>query len=374
MSTKIAVLLFGLVFLAAVSADELTLNPDHPQSYVVEEGDTLWDVSARFLAEPWRWPELWEANPQVEDPHLIYPGNQLNLAWKDGRPYLSVGGRYPGDRRIKLSPQIRETVHEQAIDPIPLDAIRQFLSRPRVLSAGELASSAYIAASEDQHVVNGAGARVYVRGLSAADGDRFTILRGTKVYRDPDSGAVLGHEALHIGDAVVERAGEPAIVYIVRANREVLNGDRLLTEIDEPTPRYFPRAPGQGVDGRIISVIDGVSEIGQHQVVVLNRGSTAGMERGHVLAINRAGSVVRDRHAGTDPYRDTSVKTNALARFFGAIADAYGTENDQPGELTQLPEERTGELMIFRVFDQVSYALVMDINRPVHINDRVVNP
>ena len=167
MSTKIAVLLFGLVFLAAVSADELTLNPDHPQSYVVEEGDTLWDISARFLAEPWRWPELWEANPQVEDPHLIYPGNQLNLAWKDGRPYLSVGGRYPGDRRIKLSPQIRETVHEQAIDPIPLDAIRQFLSRPRVLSAGELASSAYIAASEDQHVVNGAGARVYVRVCNA---------------------------------------------------------------------------------------------------------------------------------------------------------------------------------------------------------------
>ncbi len=374
MFRKIALIFVCFGFIAVASADELTLSPDHPQSYVVEEGDTLWDISARFLAEPWRWPELWEANPQVENPHLIYPGDQLSLQWRDGRPYLSVGGRYRGDRRIKLSPQIRESIHDTAIDPIPLDAIRQFLSRPQVVSEGELEAAAYIAASEEDHIVNGTEARIYVRGLSSAHGNRYTIVRGGDVYRDPETNAVLGYEALYVGDAVVARFGDPATAVVIRAAREVLNGDRLLPQVEEQTPRYVPHAPGQSVDGRILSVLDGVSQIGQNQIVVLSRGASSGLEPGHVLSIHTAGEDARDRHAGVSPYQERNVQPNALARFFGAIADAYGTENDQAGEPIQLPEERAGELMIFRVYDQISYGLVMNINRPIHVNDRVREP
>jgi hypothetical protein len=350
---------FTLLFVvvAWASADELQLKGDHPGRYVVERGDTLWDISGRFLAQPWRWPELWETNPQVADPHLIYPGDVLSLEWRDGRPYLT-NGRYPGDRRIKLSPQMRSHEHDDAIDPIPLDAIRQFLSRPRVAGAGELEGAGYIAAGEEEHIVSGAGSRVYVRGLTGAvPGQRYTILRGGTIYEDPDTGEVLGHEALYVGDAAIVKGGEPATAVILTSRREVLNGDRLLPQVEEEYPRLVPHAGG--VNGRIISVIDGFAEIGQHQIVVLNRGANDGLELGHVLGIFRTGSIVSDRHANKSPY---------------IRVGKGGAESDSRPELVQLPDESTGELIVFRVFDRISYGLVMSIVRPAHINDRVDAP
>ncbi len=338
-------------------ADELRLSDDHPELYVVEKGDTLWDISGRFLAQPWRWPELWETNPQVADPHLIYPGDELALQWKEGRPYLT-NDRYSGDRHVKLSPQQRSYEHDDAIEPIPLDAISQFLSRPRVVEAGELENAAYVAAGEEEHIISGAGSRVYVRNLGdASPGQRYTILRGGTIYEDRDTGEILGREALYVGDATILRTGELATVVIVSSRREVLNGDRLLPQIDEKHPRLVPQAGD--VNGRIISVIDGFAKIGQHQIVVLNRGGIDGVELGHVLGIYRRGSVVRDRHANKSPY----IRVGKVAQ-----------ESDNLLELVQLPEENTGELIVFRVFERVSYALVMAITRPVHIDDRVGAP
>jgi hypothetical protein len=369
-----------------VIAEELQLAADHPQSYVVQEGDTLWDISGRFLTEPWRWPELWKANPQIENPDLIYPGDVLTLSYSDGRPGLQVGerGGTAGDRSQKLSPQVREYRREDVVHAIPLDAIRQFLSRPRVVGPGQLEAAPYVVAGGDDHIVNGAGDRVYVRGIQTGDTTRFSVFRSGDVYRDPDAGGrIIGYEALHVGDAVVERFGDPATARIIRSNREVLIGDRLMPQTEDKYPHFVPHAPDNQVSGRIISVIDGVSEIGQHQIVVLNRGDQDGLEPGHVLGIFQAGRFV------SDPIRDFYVEPESAGdraiEGEGPITDvveALNAESRKAGRLfrgemdkqVELPEERMGELMVFRTFDNVSYGLVMNIRRPAHMHDAVRNP
>ncbi|MCC7412011.1 MAG: LysM peptidoglycan-binding domain-containing protein [Gammaproteobacteria bacterium] len=391
MYKKISLILVLVGGCLSTVADTLELQADHPQSYTVQKGDTLWDISGQFLTEPWRWPELWEVNPQIENPHLIYPGDVLTLTYKDGRPLLGV--RRGGGRNITLSPQVREYSHGDAVAPIPLDAIQPFLSEPQVVAASTLASSPYIVSSEDEHLVNGQGARVYIRGLGELTDSRFGIYRSGKVYQDPDDGdAIIGYEALHVGEAVVERLGDPATARIVSSSREVFVGDRLLPHADVSMTEFVPRAPGQPVAGRVISVIDGVSQIGQHQVVVLSVGASDGIEPGHVLGIFQSGKVAYDRvGAALERQREAGqpVKVgnnstwieNALSAIFTdvrdtkrAIDDALGVEMQSRGTPVDLPEERTGELVVFRTFDQVSYALVMEIRRPVHINDRVRNP
>lgn len=352
MYRKICIASVILLWSVVSLADELQLNPDHPDSYVVQKGDTLWDISARFLSEPWRWPELWDVNPQIENPHLIYPGDVLTLSYKDGRPILRVGGR-----TVKLSPQARAYAHAEAIKPIPLDAIRQFLSRPQVMSEAELEAAPYVLAGEELHLVNGSGSKIYVRGIGANDVKRYSIVRAGKVYRDPDAdNRIIGYEALDVGDAVIQRFGDPATARIIRSSREVLAGDRLLPYREDKYPRFIPHAPSSTISGRIISVIDGVSQIGQHQIVALNRGSTAGLEPGHVLAVFQSGVFA------VDPYQRVSAVEGGWTRFGRSAATV------------ELPEERAGELMVFRTFDEVSYGLVMNLNRPLHINDTVRNP
>ncbi len=390
MSAKISLLAILVVTATVVAADTLELRPDHPRSYTVVKGDTLWDISGRFLTEPWRWPELWQANPQIENPHLIYPGDVLTLTWEGGRPRLRLGGT-PGGRYLKLTPQVREYRRDGAIAPIPLDAIRQFLSEPRVVEEGQLTAAPYIVSSEDQHLVNGSGARVYVRGVSSDGPTRYGVFRGGKVYRDPDAGdAVIGYEALHVGNAVLERFGDPATARIITAKREVLNGDRLLPLTEESVPTFVPRAPEAAVEARIISVIDGVSEIGQHQVVVLSAGREHGLEPGHVLGIFRTGEVVQDRigpeleRARADRIKvgeDRMWIEKALGALFTDVRntkrmvdETFGVELSGAGEAVELPEERSGDLIVFRTFDRVSYGLVMEIVRPVHVFDRVRNP
>lgn len=388
MHKKIALVLILGLGASGVDADTVELKAGHPQSYTVQKGDTLWDIAGRFLAEPWRWPEIWQANPQIENPHLIYPGDVLTLTFEGGRPRLAVS-----DRRVQLSPRVRAYGREEAVSPIPLDAIGPFLSEPRVVGEAELAAAPYIVAAEDRHLVTGSGNRVYVRGLGETHGTRFGIYRGGKVYRDPDAGdAVIGHEALHVGDAVIERFGDPATARIVNAKREVLIGDRLLPHVEEAIPQFVPRAPEGQVSGRIISVIDGVSEIGQHQIVVLSVGGRDGLAPGHVLGIFRSGEVVRDRvgpevrrrRAAGEPVRVGENRIwieKALSAIFTdvrdtkrMIDDAFGVDLTGPGEPVELPEERSGELVVFRTFEEVSYGLVMEIVRPVHILDRVRNP
>ena len=339
--------LLGLLLAAAIStvvfADTVVLNPNHPDRYVVVKGDTLWDISARFLRDPWLWPEVWYVNPQIENPHLIYPGDIISLVYVDGQPQLRLqrGGR----PTIKLSPRVRAERIDQAIPTIPIDAIKQFLTRPLVVEKDELANAPYIVESADEHLITGAGDRIYVRGIDGEDYRSYNVVRPGDAYVDPDTGEVLGYEALFLADAQVQRFGDPATLKVVRSEREAGIGDRLVPVLNEEIhTTFYPRAPEGSVDGRIISVVDGVSQIGQYAVVTINRGKREGLEPGHVLRVWQAGETIIDQ--------------------------VSARKNDK----VTLPDEEAGLLLVFRSFDKVSFGLVMEATRPIHVLDKVTNP
>jgi hypothetical protein len=378
-----------LVLVCNVSAAEVALNDNPPTSHVVVKGDTLWDIAGRFLRYPWQWPQIWNANQQIENPHLIYPGDEIFLTYKDGRPLLGLRRA----RYVKLSPGVREHARERAIPPIPLDAIHQFLSRPRVLSPEDIDGAAYVVGSQDEHLATGRGNKIYIRGILEKSVNRFSVFRPGEEYLDPDTNQSLGQEALHIADVVIHSFGDPTTALITWSNREVVEGDRLYPQELEEFPEFVPHAPESVIDGRIISVIDGVLQIGKYHVVVLNKGTADGLAPGHVLAIFQAGAMIKDR-TGTeqahrqrleDLRRAELENPSAVGRFFDGLAngmravklDIDKTFNQPIGGLpvtVQLPEERAGELMIFRSFDAVSYALIMHTQRPIHLHDKVRNP
>lgn len=343
MSTK---KLFGIVTAALLAcslyAADVVLNPDHPDRYVVVEGDTLWDISAMFLRDPWLWPEVWYVNPQIANPHLIFPGDILNLVYVDGRPQVHVTRGYP---TVTLSPQIREEGLDKAIPTIPLDAIEQFLNRTIVVDKEDLDNAAYVVESAGEHVVTGSGDRVYVRGIEDNGAPLYDIFEPGDAYVDPDTEEVLGYEALYVGNGPVEKFGDPATLLVAESTREVRVGDRLLPmNRTTPTTRFQPHAAPPGTEGRIIAVIDGVTQIGQFNVVVINRGTREGMEAGHVMKVFQAGKVIRDQ--------------------------VSGKRNDY----VKLPDEEAGLMMVFNTFEKVSLGLVMEATRAIHINDYVRTP
>ncbi|MDA0824636.1 MAG: LysM domain-containing protein [Proteobacteria bacterium] len=393
MPIKIMFLVLASTWLCPAVGDEVAINPSNPGHYTVVEGDTLWDISGRFLTHPWQWPDIWQANPQIENPHLIYPGDAVYLTYKDGRPILNLarGGMY-GGRRVKLSPSVRSYAHDNAIPPIPLDAIRPFLSRPNVMKLADLERTAYVVSSQDEHLANGSGNRIYVRNLNDLTTDKYSVFRQGGEYRDGDTNELLGHEALHIGEAIVEVAGDPATARVVSSTKEILAGDRLMPQVEDVYPDFIPRAPDGGIDGSIISVVDGVSQIGQYQVVVLDRGAQNGIQPGHVLAIYQKGVVVKDELASAiaaqEKYdaiqRAPSESTGLEHVADSVVANVMAVKNsvdeflNEPKggrpSVVRLPDERAGELMVFRSFENVSYGLVMNTQRPVHVADRVKNP
>ena len=327
-----------LLSFSALAAEPVALNPAHPERYTVVKGDTLWDISALFLRDPWLWPEVWYVNPQVENPHLIYPGDELVLTYRDGRPLITL------NRRNKLSPQVRATPIDAAIPTIPIDAIAQFLTRPYVMDEHELDEAPYVVHFLDDHIVGGAGISFYARSIMEDDPARYTIVRPGKAYEDPVTEEILGYEATFIGDADLKRTGDPAKLFIASSELEVILGDRLIkAEEDEPLANFQPRAPEGDIEGRIISVLNGVSQIGQYNVVVLNKGARDGLEPGHVMTILQGGNEVRDVVQGR-------------------------------GETVTLPLEEAGVLMVFRTFEKVSFALVMRATKPLHVLDWVRPP
>ena len=402
MLNKSMLLAVIIIWSAASLADTVTVNPDHPESYVVQKGDTLWDITGRFLNEPWMWPGVWEANPQIENPHLIYPGDVVSLRYQDGRPILYVhrgqGGK--DSRYVRLSPEVRSSVKDDAIPAIPIDAIKQFLSRPLVVTDEEMEEWPYVVSSYDQHLVAGSGNKIYVRGIpDEVNGERYAIYRKGKPFINPqkDEGLVLGYEALHVGDALLEKTGDPASAIISRANREVLVGDRLAEESEaDVNTNFIPKPPVRDVNGNILSVIDGVSEIGQYQVVVVDLGTNEGMESGTVLGVYQSGEVVTDYIAAKakeededEPIRFEREDTSPVDSAFSAIAndirnsyralvvdsgalDYMGRPGAIPEEV-QLPQEFSAVLMVFRTFENLSYALVMEAQGPIHIYDVVRN-
>ena len=321
------------------------LNPRHPETYVVQRGDTLWDIASMFLRDPWFWPEIWQINPQVANPHLIYPGDILSLAYLDnGRPVVQLERGTAGGVQ-RLSPRIRSESLEDAISTVPFDALRAFLSRPSILEPGALDSLPYVFAHPDG-LLGSAGRDVYVRGTEAAPGAVFNLVHVGDPLVDPDDNEIIGYEGLYVGQGRVRRSGDPATLYLTESARETTIGDYLIEEEGITPVNFFPRSPEQQQDGRIVSVLDGVSLIGQFQVIVINRGARDGLEPGHVLSVYQTGELVRD---------------NSQKRGLST-------------EIVRLPDEYAGITMVFRVFDRMSYALVMEAEREMRVLDTVRNP
>ena len=336
-----------------VPLSELVANA--PDTYTIKRGDTLWDISKLFLKSPWRWPELWGMNLQdIRNPHLIYPGQLLYLDKSGGRARLRMG-QPVGDGTVKLSPRVRvEVPGFGAISSIPFNLIEPFLNEAIIFQGNELAAAPRIVATQEGRVLLSKNELAYVRGDIGQDRS-FRIFREAKALKDPATGQVLGYEAAYVGAADFVRPGEsrvaadgkPEIVpstFLITSMRQEANvGDRLSAVPPREFSNYAPHAPSGELRGQIVSIYgDGLSA-GQNQIVALNRGAIDGMERGHVLALWTAGERVKDL---TDPTRPT---------------------------LT-LPDERHGLLFVFRVFDRMSYALILNVKDPVKAGDRFTQP
>jgi hypothetical protein len=333
----------SFITLAQAGSGQVELAAGHPDRYVVQVGDTLWDISSMFLRDPWLWPEIWYVNPQIENPHLIYPGDIISLVYVDGQPQLHL----TRGNTVKLSPRIREMPLDKAITTIPYQAVEAFLSRPRVLSKKDAEESPYVLSAKDGHLIAGAHNSVYVRGTDFSEGDLYNVISVGEPLVDPDDGHVVGFEGIFVGEGRIERDGDPATMLLTATEREVLVGNRLFPERHD-VPLYFtPRSPQNQIDGRIISVVDATQLIGQYYIVVINRGARDGIETGHVLSVFREGEVVRDRFAD------------------GGKAFA---------EKVQLPEEYAGEMMVFSVEERISYALVVRAKDVIHVLDSVRTP
>lgn len=324
------------------------LAPAAPRSYTVRAGDTLWDISTTFLRDAWLWPEIWHVNPQVENPHLIYPGDVLTLAYgADGSPQLTLerGGA------TRLSPRVRSEPLEGAVTAIPYEFVASFMSKPTVLEKDQIKDAPYIVSTREQHLVAAAGNVIYARGDIEGDvNSRYNVIHVGEPLRDPDDNDLIGYEGIYTGEARLVENGDPATLELTTSSRETLDGDLLFPGTFDVPLDFVPHAPTSPVDGRIISIVDGIYVVGQYQVVVINRGSSHGLEPGHVLAIYVSGARV------TDP------KSRGLSRVGGFRANV------------QLPDWRGGTFMVFKTFDRISYGLIMESTVPLRVLDQIRNP
>jgi hypothetical protein len=336
----------GSVFAQAAPAP-LTLKPDAPERYTVAPGDTLWGIAQRYTDSPWRWPELWNINKDdIRNPHLIYPGNVIVLDRGRGRLSLSAGAA----PTVKLSPRARtEKLASREIPSIPASLIEPFLSRPLVVEPDGLDKAPTIVATQSDRVLLATGNTAYVRGISGGQDDTWYVYRRGNPLVDPDTNQTLAYEAIYLATAQVTRGGDPATVTLTNTVREVGAGDKLVAAGRPEIVNYVPRSPGKPINGRIISIYGGLGKVGEagpQSIISINRGKADGLEIGHVLALYALGGTVRDT---TKSVRDS---------------DASIT----------LPNERAGLAFVFRVFDRVSYALVMQVTRPVSPLDAVQAP
>ena len=314
------------------------LADNHPNEYVVQVGDTLWDIAATFLKDPWFWPEIWHINTQIENPHLIYPGDVLALVYIDGQPRITNVRA----STYRLSPQARVSPITQAVTSIPYESVSAFLSSGAVLEKRETDRLPYLPEARGDHLIAAAGNVVYARGLDDAQlGSRYNVVEVGGPLIDPDDNKLIGYQGKFIGEGTLRRTGDPATVALTDTNQEAVPGDKLVPESVDIPLNFYPRAPSSAIDGRIISVVGGVTQIGQYQVVVLNRGTRDGLSVGDVLTVYQTGETVDDRFGG------------------GKV---------------RLPDEEAGTLMVFKVYDRIGYGLVMEATQAIHIHDTVRNP
>lgn len=344
------------------TAGTVAINPDHPTTYTVQPGDTLWGISEKFLVNPWQWPEVWHINEQVSNPHLIYPGQTLRLVWKDGKPSLVVdqiagqtassanGGAVvevmADGKTLKLRPRIREQAFETAIPTIPLETIKSFLNDSRVVTLDQLNKAPYLLAGEDKRVLMGRGDTVYAReqgGNWDPTYPDYNVYRPGAPYLDPETNELLGYEAIKIGAVHVTAIDKDVATVMVLASREDMRiKDKLLLDDQRRVQSSFmPRPPPAGLTGRVVAVMGSIGSGARGDVVVINKGEKDQVGPGHVFAVHQKGDTVRDATRG---------------------------------DVVELPDVKAGLVIVFRSFERVSYALITRTSRPVTRNDMLVAP
>ncbi len=342
---------------SATARSAVALNPSAPDSYVVKRGDTLWGISKVFLKDPWYWPEIWQVNPQIQNPHLIYPGDTLRLVYVDGQPRVVLqrgdSGLQRGDSAV-VSPRVRSQPLEAAVTTIPYETVAAFMSKPSVLSNDQIKEAPYVLASRDLHVAMANGDTIYARGFSDPSevGTHYNMVRVGDPLVDPDDHKVIGYDGIYTGSGRLTRVGDPATLVMTESARETVAGDKLIPGgVDVPLD-FIPAAPKVKIAGRIMAVSDGVSVIGQYQVVVINRGARDGLVPGNVLGIFDNGPVVHDIENKNFLYSLSMLSAKKV----------------------KLPSERTGTFMVFKTFDNMSYGLIMEATDIIRVADYVQNP
>ncbi len=341
----ISLICFLLPVLALAVQPDTRPEPrsDAPDRHVVVKGDTLWNISGKFFKDPWKWPNIWRVNKDsIKDPHWIYPGDVIILDRTTGTLRIGQTADSTGssDGVIKLSPKVREghSTHD-AIPSIPANAIAPFLSQPLVIEEGALKDAPVLIGAREGRVELGAHDIGFVKGLASDKGNKWQVYRPGKTFVDPDTKESLGIEAIYLGNVEVTNFADISTVLITRSVQEINQGDRLVAPSGDTASTYLPRAPESSIAAQVISVYGGVSQAGQNTVITLNKGKRDGLEIGHVLALYHKGEIVKNE-----------------------------------GENLTLPDERYGLAFVFRVFDKVSYALVMQTRLPVQLLDRAQTP
>jgi nucleoid-associated protein YgaU len=344
MSKTVRYLITAFFLVLSTISHSLTLKPDAPERYTVKKGDTLWGIAERYTDDAWQWPNIWYQNNQVKNPHLIFPGDIIGLTNIGGEVRVTVVSRGAESRTVKMTPTARIEPIESAIPTIPMDAVMPFITSNRIVERKELKDAPYIVSAGAERIMNGAGGTSYARGdFDEGYANAYGIFRPSEVYRDPKTDEVLGLEAMEIGLANVKSQEKDIITLdLVKTTQQVKEGDRLLTtENRQLVARFQPKAPDEYVDGFIISVPGGVSQIGQYSMIVINKGIRDGVTEGAVLDIMKRGAVVRDR---------------------------------TKEEHIRLPSEKAGQLMVFRAYEKLSYALVVKAERALKVGDQVRSP
>lgn len=334
-----SILLISSFSHGTIKAAEIELHPHAPDRHVVVQGDTLWSIASRFLKDPWRWPEIWDKNRgKINNPHAIYPGDIIVLEKTIHGSQLMLANE---KATVKLSPKMRiEKLDTRPIPNIPINKIRPFLSQPMVVEKNALNKAPLILGSSDNRVILSTGDTIYIRDLPSDQGNAWQIFRTGKALMDPDdNNRILGYEAVYLGDIQVLNFAEISAVKITHSVHEILVGDRLVPAVMDKFGDYVPHAPEFDIKGRIISVYGGVTEIGENAIVTLNKGIEHGLKEGHVLAV----------------FRKSEVKSPT-------------------GKVVALPEERIGLVLVFRVFDKVSYALVTQSMKTIKVLDAIQTP
>lgn len=339
MKNKIIVLLFSLAFTVSVAAQGPVLSDNYPDRYTVVKGDTLWDISGKFLRDPWRWPEVWQGNPQVENPDLIYPGDVLVLTFVDGKPVLRALRR----ETKRLSPSARATPFEAAIQPVDPAAIQAYINSPLVTDENELKIAGYVVDGVDNRLLFGKYDQFYARGIEKQDAETYRVFRPGRHFVDPVSGESLGWEAVHLGDSNLLKGGDPARLVLTTGFEDVTIRDRLRPIYKkEALPFFYPKAPdNEKLRGVILETPNRATELGSYSVIAMNLGEREGVKAGDVFRI---------------------------------LSQTVNKKDPITKERYQIPEEKIGLALVFRTFEKVSYALVTDTSRQVRPGDGLVSP